>query len=191
MRHFIWSDLDYGSKVGLPELRIRNGKGIVSDFYSLTWSIITTGLYIENLGGVLLGPLAERSNGHVSRISLKDIGWWVRYILLKPRAKNSIATKMITIETFTKVTGIPATRKRMSVEEVPSYGSIYYKRRLRRERPYHKGNVCWNVQGLGRRSIDESMDWIRRVNPTEGYDDLFKLTTDANGDKIGIVKCAH
>ncbi|KAJ3851206.1 hypothetical protein EV368DRAFT_74715 [Lentinula lateritia] len=171
MRHFIWSDLDYGSKVGLPELRIRNGKGIVSDFYSLTWSIITTGLYIENLGGVLLGPLAERSNGHVSRISLKDIGWWVRYILLKPRAKNSIATKMITIETFTKVTGIPATRKRIGDlgEKGPTIRETY--------------------AGMFRVWGDDLL--TRAWTGSVVLEHLFKLTTDANGDKIGIVKCAH
>ncbi|KAJ3920534.1 hypothetical protein F5877DRAFT_89364 [Lentinula edodes] len=205
MRHFIWSGLDYGSKFGKFDPKYHtvhlDGKGIVSDFLRsqdsipsgdfLTWSIVTTGPYIENLGGVLLGPLAERENGavlfalpvgdgHVPCISLEDIGWWVRYTF-DHRSETSgqelkIATEMMTmdqlVETFTKVTGIPAIRKRMSVEE-------YLARYPHTNRPIMRGDsgekgptIRETYAGMfrvwGDNLLTRDMEWIRRVHPT-GY----------------------
>ncbi|KAF9068439.1 NAD(P)-binding protein [Rhodocollybia butyracea] len=159
MKHFVWSGLDYGSKLGNYQLKYKanhfDAKGIVTDFLksqfsvpngdSLTWSVVITGPYIENLSGVisgpLLAPLAERENGavvfalptgdgHIPIISLEDIGWWARYTF-DHRAETSgqelkIATEMMTMdqlaETFTRVTGIPAIHKRLSVDE---YMNLY------------------------------------------------------------------
>ncbi|KAL0572092.1 hypothetical protein V5O48_009870 [Marasmius crinis-equi] len=173
IRHFVWSGLDYSSKVGTPEWTMQgfaltrdwdpklggydlkyktehlDAKGIFSDFLrsqksestpngeGLTWSIVTTGPYIEGLWSALLGPRRERDengavvfdipigDGHVPAISLRDIGWWTRYIF-DHRAETSgkelkIATEMITgdglAKTFTRVTGIPAVYKRLSVDD--------------------------------------------------------------------------
>ncbi|KAL0566060.1 hypothetical protein V5O48_015954 [Marasmius crinis-equi] len=80
MRHFVWSGLDYSSKLGGYDLKYKtehlDAKGIFSDFLrsqksesvvngeGLPWSIVTTGPYIENLQSpnnqVLLGPRPER-----------------------------------------------------------------------------------------------------------------------------------
>ncbi|KAJ4000770.1 NAD(P)-binding protein [Lentinula boryana] len=202
MRHFIWSGLDYGSKYGNFDPKYiavqLDGKGIVSDFLrsqqsspsgdSLTWSIITTGPYIENLGGVLMGPLAERENGavvfalpvgdgHVPSISLEDIGWWVRYTF-DHRSETSgqelkIATEMLTIdqlvETFTRVTGIPAIRKRMSVEEYLDRYPHTARSMMKGEKgPSIKENFAGMFRVWGDDLLTRDMEWIRRVHPT-GY----------------------
>ncbi|KAJ3887936.1 hypothetical protein GG344DRAFT_80252 [Lentinula edodes] len=185
IRHFIWSGLDYEFTDFQPSIDSSPSGDL------LTWSIITTGPYIENLGGVLLGPLAERENGavvfalpvgdgHVPCISLEDIGWWVRYTF-DHRSETSgqelkIATEMMTmdqlVETFTKVTGIPAIRKRMSIEE-------YLDRYPHTNRPIMRGDlgekgptIRETYAGMfrvwGDNLLTRDMDWIRRVHPT-GY----------------------
>ncbi|KAJ3862611.1 NAD(P)-binding protein [Lentinula novae-zelandiae] len=202
MKHFIWSGLDYGSKFGKFDPKYRtvhlDGKGIVSDFLrsqdsspsgeSLTWSIITTGPYIENLGGVLLGPLAEREkgavvfalpvgDGHVPAISVEDIGWWVRYAF-DHRSETSgqelkIATEMMTmdqlVETFTSVTGIPAIRKLMSVEEyLGRYPQTNHSIIKGEKGPTIRETFAGMFRVWGDDLLTRDMDWIRRVHPT-GY----------------------
>ncbi|KAG6900125.1 hypothetical protein C0993_002660 [Termitomyces sp. T159_Od127] len=105
MRHFIWSNLDYGSKLGhynpIYKTEHHDAKGIVNEFLKgqpsplgdgLTWTSITTGVYFEMLNYPLCGPLNKRDDGtvvfaspigdgHIIMISLDDLGWWVRYTL--------------------------------------------------------------------------------------------------------------
>jgi len=204
MRHFVWSGLDYSSKLGNYDPKYKamhlDAKGAVNDFLrsqssspsgdSLTWSIVTTGPYIENLTDVLLGPLPERDpngavvfaipveNGHIPAISLDDIGWWTRYTF-DHRSETSgqelkIATEMMTVdqlvETFTRVTGIPAIRKRISIDE---YLDIYPHTKL----PIVKGSkdgatIKDTFSGMYRvwdaDLVTRDMEWNRRVHPT-GY----------------------
>ncbi|KAL0568749.1 hypothetical protein V5O48_013237 [Marasmius crinis-equi] len=150
MRHFVYSSLEYAHKLGnfRPEYYTvtYDGKGVFGDFMQaqkststgdgLTWSIVTTGPYMEGLSSTFLGPLPERENGavvfalpvgdgHLPVVTLRDIAWWVRYTF-DHRAETSgqnlkIASEMLQWETlaqtFTKVTGIPSIYKRMGVEE--------------------------------------------------------------------------
>ncbi|KAK1234671.1 hypothetical protein PQX77_002124 [Marasmius sp. AFHP31] len=211
MRHFVWSGLDYASKLGKYDLKYKtehlDGKGIIGDFLKsqksdsstggegLTWSIVTTGPYIEGLSSVLLGPRTERENGvvvfdipigdgHVPVISLRDIGWWVRYTF-DHRSESSgkelkIATEMLTgdglAETFTRVTGIPAVYKRLGVDEYFEHCGI---EGLDKPIASEGGGVNSSVSSIRDtfsglywtwrdNLIERDMEWIRRVHP-EGY----------------------
>ncbi|KIK55585.1 hypothetical protein GYMLUDRAFT_839191 [Collybiopsis luxurians FD-317 M1] len=204
LKHFIWSALDYGSKLGNYDPKYHtvhlDAKGVVSDFLrsqpsaadgeSLTWTVITSGPYLENIGGTLLGPLKERENGtvvwaiptgdgHIPATSVEDIGWWARYTF-DHRSETSgqdlkIATEFMTIdqlvETFTHVTGIPAIHKRISIEEYQKIYADYYKRPILRGQPDGPtvGDTfagMWRVWGDD--LLTRDMEWIRRVHPT-GY----------------------
>ncbi|KAG6850017.1 hypothetical protein H0H93_002466 [Arthromyces matolae] len=86
MRHLIWSNLDYGSKLGnynpIYKAEHHDAKGIVNEFLKsqpsflgdgLTWSSITSGVYFEMLNYILTeevfqplcGPLNWREDGTV------------------------------------------------------------------------------------------------------------------------------
>jgi hypothetical protein len=143
---------------------------------------------VRILPQVLLGPLPKRENGvvvfalpvdgHIPAISIEDIGWWVRYTF-DHRSETSgqelkIATEMMTVdqvvETFTRVTGIPAVRKRTSVEEyLNTYPQIVNRSIV--EEP-HGPTVKDTFSGLYHVWSDDlltrDMDWIRRIHPT-GY----------------------
>ncbi|KAE9404537.1 NAD(P)-binding protein [Gymnopus androsaceus JB14] len=204
MRHFVWSGLDYGSKLGKYDPKYRtfhmDGKGVINEFLrsqpsspsedSSTWSIVTTGPYLENLTDILLGPLPERDpngavvfalpveDGHIPAISLEDIGWWTRYTF-DHRSETSgqelkIATENMTIdqlvETFTRVTGIPAVRKRISIDE---YFDTYPHTKLPIVKGWKKGpTIKETFTGMyrvwGADLITRDMEWNRRVHPT-GY----------------------
>ncbi|KAF5392744.1 hypothetical protein D9757_000814 [Collybiopsis confluens] len=178
-----------------------NAKGIVAEFLraqpsdttgtSLAWTVLTTGPYLENLAGGMFGPHSQRENGAlvfdtptgdglIPLISLDDIGFWTRYIL-DHRSETSgqelkVATEMMSIdqvvETFTRVSGIPAVRKHVSMEEFwakrPSFPA-------RLKKIFTAIYSVWRDQLLQR-----DMEWIRKVNPngftletwikTKGYD---------------------
>ncbi|KAL0068202.1 hypothetical protein AAF712_004587 [Marasmius tenuissimus] len=208
MKHFVWSGLDYASKLGKYDLKYKtehlDGKGIFGDFLKsqksdssagdegLTWSIVTTGPYIEGLSSVLLGPRTERENGavvfdipigdgHVPVISLRDIGWWVRYTF-DHRSESSgkelkIATEMLTgdglAETFTRVTGIPAVYRRLGVDEYFEHCGI---EGLDKPIASEGGGVSSSVSSIRDtfsglywtwrdNLIERDMEWIRRVHP--------------------------
>ncbi|KIK55586.1 hypothetical protein GYMLUDRAFT_47800 [Collybiopsis luxurians FD-317 M1] len=204
LKHFIWSALDYGSKLGKYNPKYHaihlDGKGIISDFLrsqasspdgdSLTWTIITSGPYLENLSGTLLGPLKERENdavvwaiptgdGHIPATSVEDIGWWARYSF-KHRSETSgqdlkIATEFMTIdqlvETFTRVTGIPAIHKRISIDEYLDIYATYYENpmvRGQKDAPTIRETFYGMFSVWGDNILTRDMEWVRRVHPT-GY----------------------
>ena len=104
-RHLIWSNLDYGSKLGnydpIYKAEHHDAKGIVNEFLKaqesytddrLTWTSISSGVYYEMFNYPLCGPLNRREDGtvvfaspigdgHIPMIALSDLGWWVRYTL--------------------------------------------------------------------------------------------------------------
>ncbi|KAJ3871538.1 hypothetical protein F5051DRAFT_433778 [Lentinula edodes] len=203
IKHFVWSGLDYASKLGNfdPKYRLAfhfDAKGIVGEFLraqpsspdgdSLTWSIISTGPYLENLFGPLLGPLPKRENGvliwalptgdgHIPLISLQDIGWWARYTfdhrLETSGQELKIATEMATAEqmvkTFTRVTGIPAIHKRMPIDEYLATYPGRFTRPMVSGEPdgYTIGDTYRGVYTLmGNDIVTRDMEWIRRVHPT-------------------------
>jgi hypothetical protein len=147
--------------------------------------MITT-LYLQ----ILLGPRTERENGavvfdlpigngHAPVISLRDIGWWVRYTF-DHRSQNSgkelkIATEMLTgdglAETFTRVTGIPAIYKRLGVNEYFEQSGIegLDKPMASEDRGENPFSIRENLSGLywtwRDNLIERDMEWIRKVHP--------------------------
>ncbi|KAJ6565344.1 hypothetical protein B0H10DRAFT_1634095, partial [Mycena sp. CBHHK59/15] len=101
LRHYVWSSLPYVSKLtGFnPEYKVdhmdakarvanwmRAQPSVVSD-NALSWSIVTTGPYMELLMGGLFDPLKIHKDGtvvfaapvvgaQIPMIALKDLGWW-------------------------------------------------------------------------------------------------------------------
>jgi uncharacterized protein YbjT (DUF2867 family) len=64
-------------------------------------------------------------DGHIPMVALPDIGFWARYSF-DHRTETSgkdleVASEMVTtdmiVEAFTKVTGLPAVRKRQTIDE--------------------------------------------------------------------------
>ncbi|KAJ3901145.1 NAD(P)-binding protein [Lentinula edodes] len=201
MRHFVWSSLDYSSKLGKfnPKYKATHmdAKGIVNDYLrsqpsnhageSLSWTILTTGPYMENLAGAMLGPLQKRENGavvfalpivedgHIPAICLEDIAWWTRHTfdhLSETSGQElKIATEMMTVnqivQTFTRVTGIPAIRKQISMEE---YLKIYPHLALsfvKGEQGPSIGKTFMAMYNVWRDNlVTRDMEWIRRVHTT-------------------------
>lgn len=137
---------------------------------------------------ILLGPLVERDangavvfalpvkDGHVPVISLEDIGWWTRYTF-DHRSETSgqelkIATEMMTIdqlvETFTRVTGIPAVRKRISIEEYLDLYPYTNQSIVKGEGPTIRETFAGMFNVWGDDLLTRDMEWNRRIHPT-GY----------------------
>ncbi|KAK7053086.1 hypothetical protein VNI00_004407 [Paramarasmius palmivorus] len=204
MRHFIWSGLDYSSKLGNYQLKYKaehlDSKGIFNDFLkmqpsapvgdSFTWSIVTTGPYIEGLRGALLGPLEERENGavvfatpigdgHVPVISLRDIGWWVRWTFDNREETSGkeikIATEMLhwdtLVETFTRVTGIPAIHRRLGVDEYMAKRGLDKIPLIAgggKDLPTIKDTFSGMYWSWRDDLLTRDMEWLRKIHP-EGH----------------------
>ncbi|KAJ7300820.1 NAD(P)-binding protein [Mycena albidolilacea] len=177
-----------------------NAKGRVGEWLNvqpsglgeeLTWSQVTTGPYMDTLNAGLFGPLNVRKDGtvvfaspledgHVPLIALKDIGWWARYTF-DHRAETSGRDLNITservhwddlVKTFTKVTGLPAVYKRLSIEE---YFSVFEAEKLEaplasdKRRGDGSKTVGDNFKAFLRvlrdDIMDKDMEWIRSVHP--------------------------
>ncbi|KAF5392724.1 hypothetical protein D9757_000949 [Collybiopsis confluens] len=197
VKHFIWSGLDWASKLGNFDLKYHavhyEAKGIVSEFLqsqpsspsgeSLTWTIITIGPYLENLEGTLLGPLPQRENGkivwatpvgdgHIPAVSVEDIAWWARFTFdHRPESSGQnykIATELMTIdqlvETFTRVTGIPAIRKRISMDEFLDVHKDYFENPIVKEEKEDGPTVRETAAAMYRVWGDDlakrDMDWV-------------------------------
>ncbi|KAF5354521.1 hypothetical protein D9757_014012 [Collybiopsis confluens] len=215
MRHFIWSSLEYYSKYGKYDKQYRavnyDSKGIVNDWIraqphdpsgeGLSWTIINTGSYYDNLAGALMGPLPEKDedgnivfalpceDGHIPAISLEDIAWWARYCL-DNRDKTSgeelwVAGENMTIDELTgifqRATGLPAVRKRISVEE---YLDHHPKLTAANREKLAGMFASWRDDLVGRDmewlykthpKTDRLEDWIRK----KGYSGILASSTDA------------
>ncbi|KAF8319408.1 NAD(P)-binding protein [Clavulina sp. PMI_390] len=111
-------------------------KNGVEDVDGTMWTVFTNGPYMDMLGR-LFGPMNIRPDGTrvwvspigydgtIPIIALDDLGWWARYIFDHPDSttgKNlEIASQMTTypdiVETFQRVTGLPAEYKPVSMDE--------------------------------------------------------------------------
>ncbi|KAJ7873533.1 NAD-P-binding protein [Mycena olivaceomarginata] len=187
-----------------------NAKGRVGEWLNvqpsglgeeLTWSQVTTGPYMETLKAGLFEPLNVREDGtvvfaspledgHVPLIALKDIGWWARYTF-DHRAETSGRDLNINsecvhwddlVKTFTKVTGLPAVYKRLSIEE---YFSVFEAEKL--EAPLASDKQ----RGDGSKTVGDDfkaffahkdMEWIRSVHPgTYTLEQWMRETSFARG----------
>ncbi|KAF5337809.1 hypothetical protein D9611_015040 [Ephemerocybe angulata] len=202
MRHWIFSNLDYGSKLTgfdpVYKTEHHDSKGIVNDWLKsqpsylgekLTWTSLTSSVYMEMLNSPLCGPLNIRrdgthifaspiGDGHIPMIALADLAWWVRYIL-NNRTKTSgrelrVASDWVSwdylVSTFQDVTGEQALFHRLTLDE-------WFDCLDGHDRPVA------NEKGLGDGSttiresfsgfwclwrddiVKRDFDWIRRIHP--------------------------
>ncbi|KAJ6456244.1 NAD-P-binding protein [Mycena vitilis] len=205
LRHYVYSSLPYVSKAtGFdPDYKVdhMDAKARVADWLraqpsvasddALSWSIVTTGPYMELLMGGLFDPLNVRADGtvvfatpvaggQIPMIALKDLGWWARYTF-DHRAKTSGQDLNVTsasdgstlsnLQTFTKVTGKPAVFKSQSLDEWWRNFDDQIEGPVASDKARGDGSrtirdnfsAFWRV--LRDDVVQKDMDWILRVHP--------------------------
>ncbi|EIW58137.1 NAD-P-binding protein [Trametes versicolor FP-101664 SS1] len=206
VRHYVWSNLDYSFKKGgyNPTYRVEHydGKGRVGEWMQaqpsvvsdddMSWSIVTSGPYMEMLNIGMFGPIGQRKDGtfvfaspigkgHVPMIALEDLGFFARYTF-DHRAETSgkdleIATDWVDwdylVKTFTKVTGEKAVVLHRTFDE---WSEIFVRtdHPVANERAFGDGSTTWRQNFVGFWAqwrddvIRRNFDWLRKVNPN-GY----------------------
>ncbi|KAJ7660793.1 NAD(P)-binding protein [Mycena polygramma] len=204
LRHYVYSSLPYVSKTtGFnPDYKVdhMDAKARVADWLraqpsvasddALSWSIVTTGPYMELLMGGLFDPLNVRADGtvvfaapvaggQIPMIALKDLGWWARYTF-DHRAETSGQELNVTservgweylVETFTKVTGKPAVFKPQSLDEWWRNFDEQIDGPVASDKARGDGSrtirdnfsAFWRV--LRDDVVQKDLDWILRVHP--------------------------
>ncbi|OBZ67001.1 Glutathione S-transferase 3 [Grifola frondosa] len=203
VRHYVWSNLDYSFKKGGydPKYRVEHydGKGRVADWMKaqpsvvsdndMSWSVVTSGPYMDMLNVGMFGPVSRRpdgtfifatpiGHGHVPMIALSDLGFFARYTF-DHRAETSaqdleIASDWVgwdyLLATFTRVTGLRALVLNQTLDE-------WFKNWKGADNPVANenrpgdGSTTWrqNFSGFWAQWRDDvitrDMEWIRKVNP--------------------------
>ncbi|TFY83231.1 hypothetical protein EWM64_g794 [Hericium alpestre] len=125
IRHYVWSGLDYISKItgcnDMYRTEHYDAKGRVGEFMrlapsvvsdtTLSWSVVNTGPYMDMIGSVFFGPSGQLDDGtfvfaspltkgHVPMIALRDLGFWARWTFDNREATSGksldIASQMVT-----------------------------------------------------------------------------------------------
>ncbi|KAH9080328.1 NAD-P-binding protein [Lactarius deliciosus] len=203
LRHYVWSSLDYNLKKGGYDQKYRcehyDAKGRVAEWLAqqpsvvsdtdLSWSVVTSGPYMDMLQISILGPVqredgtfvfnAPIGDGHIPMVALADIGFFARYTF-DHRAETSgknleIASEWVgwehLVATFTKVTGHKAVYNRETVDEWLSQTENAEQPVAAEGAP---GSTSWaeNFTGWWNAFKDDvnkrDIDWIRKINPS-GY----------------------
>ncbi|RPD63751.1 nmrA-family protein [Lentinus tigrinus ALCF2SS1-6] len=150
VKHYVWSSLDnvfkksgfdpkyyaehYTGKCRVADW-MRAQDSVVND-NDMSWSILTTGPYMDMLNMGIFGPLKARPDGthvfaspvgagHVPMIALQDLGFFARYIFdnraATSRQELEIASDWVDwdylVKTFTKVTGKKAEYSPVSIDD--------------------------------------------------------------------------
>ncbi|KAI0289392.1 NAD-P-binding protein [Russula brevipes] len=200
LRHYVWSSLDYNLKKGGYDQKYRcehyDAKGRVAEWLvqqpsvvsdtELSWSVVTSGPYMDMLQIGILGPVkrdddtfvfnAPIGDGHIPLIALADLGFFARYTFdhrLETSARNlEIASEWVgwehLVATFTKVTGKKAEYNRETVD-------AWLANMENAEKPVAAeggaGSTSWaeNFSGWWNAFRDDlherDMDWVRKANP--------------------------
>ncbi|KAI0260670.1 NAD(P)-binding protein [Gloeopeniophorella convolvens] len=202
LQHYVWSSIDYVFKKGGYDNKYRcehcDAKGRVAEWMKaqpsgikggsdMTWSVVTTGPYMEMLITGMFVPTTRRADGtfvfaapvgdgHAPMIALADVGYFARYTF-DHRAETSgkeleVASEMVgwdhLVATFTKVTGQKAVYKRQTVDE-------WFDNFENTRRPVaaegKEGSTSFKENFSGWWStyrddiLDRDMAWIRETNP--------------------------
>ncbi|KAI0260672.1 nmrA-family protein [Gloeopeniophorella convolvens] len=203
LRHYVWSNLDYNLKKGGYNQKYRcehyDAKGRVAEWMTaqpsvvsdteMSWSVVTTGPYMEMLNIMMFGPTRRADgtfvfhspigDGHVPMIALADLGFFARWTF-DHRAETSardleVASEMVgweaLVAAFVRVTGQPAVHGRESVQEWVSHIENAQKPVAAEGAP---DSTTWAENFSGWWSafrddvIKRDMEWIRKINPN-GY----------------------
>ncbi|KZT02264.1 NAD(P)-binding protein [Laetiporus sulphureus 93-53] len=204
VKHYVWSSLDYASKLGHwdPQYKCQHydAKGRIADWMkaqpslvgdkTMSWSIVTSGPYMDMLFNMMFGPWKKREDGtvvfvtpigkgHVPMIALSDLGWWARYTF-DHRAETSgvdlkVASDWVGYDyiksTFEKVTGQKAEVIHLPLDK---YFDLYENadRPVSNEEKVGEGSITWRQNFSGWYSlwrddiVKRDVEWIRKVHPT-------------------------
>ncbi|OSC99396.1 NAD-P-binding protein [Trametes coccinea BRFM310] len=230
VRHYVWSGLDnifkrtnynpeyyaehYTGKCRVSDW-MRSQDSIVSDD-NMSWSILTTGPYMDSLKTGVFGPMKVRPDGtyvftspvgkgHVPMIALSDLGYFARYIFDHRKETSAqeleIASDWVgwdyLVETFSKVTGKKAEYVPLTIDE---WFGLFDKEGVNRpvasERPVGDGSTTRkeNFSRWWRLYRDEiikrDFNWIRRVNPQGHTLESWMRANGYAGEKVNLLK-AH
>ncbi|KAJ7802051.1 NAD(P)-binding protein [Mycena olivaceomarginata] len=214
LRHYVWSSPPYVSKItGFdPEYKVdhMDAKARVADWLraqpsgasadALSWSIVTTGPYMELLLG-LFDPLNVRAdgtvvfaapvaNGQIPMIALKDLG-----------CELNITSERVgwdyLVETFTKVTGKPAVFKPQSLDEWWKNFDDGVNDPVASDKTRGDGSrtirdnfsAFWRV--LRDDIVQKDMDWIRRTHPGTYTLERWMRENDYQGRTGAVLKNAQ
>ncbi|KAF8340698.1 uncharacterized protein EI90DRAFT_2906225 [Cantharellus anzutake] len=175
-----------------------NAKGRVGEFLAsqpneiekkdgLMWTVFTNGPYMDMLRAIFapmkiredgtrifVSPIGE--TGTIPLIALSDLGWWVRHIFDSPETTTGrdlqVASHPITwpelVETFRRVTGLPAEYKPVTMEEYfalwdgadqPVANELQYG-----ATSFQENFSAWFAQWRDNK-IKRDMEWVRSVHP--------------------------
>ncbi|KAI0707154.1 NAD(P)-binding protein [Earliella scabrosa] len=202
VRHYVWSSLDYALREGNydPQYRCEHydGKARVADWMrsqpsvtgrdGMSWSIITSGPYMDMLFNMMFGPLRRRADGtavfatpvgdgHVPMIALSDLGFFARYTFDHPNETSGAELKIASdivgwdylARTFEKVTGQRAVVVRQTLNEwFDNFEGVDDP--VANERK-NDGSTTWreNFSGwwaLWRDDvISRDLSWVRKIHP--------------------------
>ncbi|CCL99317.1 uncharacterized protein FIBRA_01333 [Fibroporia radiculosa] len=202
VKHYVWSNLDYSFKLTgyNPEYRCSHydGKGRVADFMQaqpsivsgrdMTWSVVTSGPYMDMLQQGVFGPFNRRADGtfvfaapigqgHVPMIALSDLGFFARYTFdnreLTSGKDLQVASDLVgwdyLVSTFKKVTGLNAVALYQPMDEwFENFSGT--EKHVANEGPGGEF-VSWKTNftawwSLWRDDIiKRDWEWIRKVNP--------------------------
>ncbi|OSC99633.1 NAD-P-binding protein [Trametes coccinea BRFM310] len=222
VKHFVWSGLDYSFKKGgyNPTYRCvhHDGKGRVSDWMraqpsvvsdsGMSWSIMSTMVYMEMLRTPMLGPLKKKADGtyvfaspigsgHVPMVTLEDAGFFARHIFDHRETTSAqeleIASDWVDwpylVATFTKVTGQPAVYLPLSMEEwFGLWVQDDINMPLANEKKAPDGSTTWKENFMAWWSqyrdnlIKRDWEWLREVNPYRHTLETWMRATAYTGD---------
>ncbi|EMD37836.1 hypothetical protein CERSUDRAFT_49689 [Gelatoporia subvermispora B] len=202
VRHYIWSNLDGALKKANydPKYHVEHyaGKSRVADWMraqpsivsddEMSWSVVTTGPYMDMLNLPIFGPLKQRADGtfvfvtpigqgHVPMIALRDLGFFARYTF-DHRAEVSgreleFASDIVgwdhLVDTFRRVTGQKAEVLQQTADKwCDNFNNA--DKPIANERKQGEGKTWrqnfsnwWNMYRDD--IITRDMEWIQKVNP--------------------------
>ncbi|KAI0925512.1 hypothetical protein AcV5_008229 [Taiwanofungus camphoratus] len=221
VKHYIWSNLDYALKLGGYDQRYRcehyDGKGRVGEWMQvqpsivsdtdMSWSIVTSGPYMNMLHNYMFGPLKQRADGtvvfitpvgkgHVPMIALSDLGFFARYAFdnraLTSGVDLKIASDIVGWDylkaTFEKVTGQKAEVIHQTYDQwLLALEGIDLP--IANERSAGDGSTTWRQNFAGWWAlwhddiVKRDIGWIRSVNPN-GYTLESWMRKEHYGDEL-------
>lgn len=135
-------------------------------------------MYIrEDSTRVFISPIGDA--GRVALLALDDLGWWVRYTFdnadktsgkTLDLASETVGMQQV-VDTFTKVTGLPAQFKKCTMDE---YFALYNKPEAPLATDLEWGTPSWGSSFAAWLAqcrddiIQRPIEWIRSVHP-ESY----------------------
>ncbi|KAF8317695.1 NAD(P)-binding protein [Clavulina sp. PMI_390] len=153
------------------------------------WTKFTVNSYMEMLSfffapeimpdgtRVFFGPMNEDST--LPLISQEDMAWWSRYTFDHPdlttgrelKLTSAMPTLREIAETFTKVSGLPATYRLLTMDQ---YFSLYNGKEIPAATavPISEGGMSWETHFRGwwalwrDNLVERDLEWIKSVHPT-------------------------